>query len=129
MKTITKHLLALAALVCIQAPLCAYQFTFANKTGRDLLLMIYASTDKGQYAVIKKDKSHTFNNENWGPEQCLTNATAIRGESLYSPFIDAFTILFINNGPFCGDATFVLKEEQPGTITAIQKNKQKNGNS
>lgn len=107
MKTATKRILTIAALLCTQAPLFGYKFTFSNNTGQLLTLEMNASGQK-QKAAIGPQLSHTFDydsmggydNTVWMGSLCLTSATAqLVGE------LGSKKVIF-DNKMNCEDATY-----------------------
>ena len=119
MKTVTKRLMALAALISLQAPLFAHKFTFVNNTGKALEFEVNAS-GQVEMAVIAQGKSHTFDYDKmggwdnilfWMGDLCLTSAHAKPAGSLLGKKQVEF-----DERNFCYNSTFILTEPNGNII-------------
>ncbi len=108
MKTITKRMLALAVLISIQAPLCAWKFTFVNNTDTAMELWINDESFTPKHAKIERYKSHTF--DAW----CLINATA--------RYPGQMKLVKLPKKKYCkSDAKFELTKNRKGEIIATEQ--------
>jgi len=116
MKTITQRLFIFVALISLQGPLCAYKFTFRNKTGEELRLTVDAMGIKDS-AIIKDQGRKSFNFDKLGmPRQCLTNVFVQPRYGREEQLVD---------GPFeevCESGSFVLyKDSKTNKIKAMRR--------
>ncbi len=130
MKTATKRILTIAALLCTQSPLFGFKFTFMNQTGKGLNLAVNVAGQK-ENAEIAQGASHTFDYDKFGGWDnildmsglCLNKATAkLLGEEGGVPKM--VQLLNQNKMPyysFCSDTTFELTVKNGNFIATAKK--------
>lgn len=122
MKTIIQKLLIVAACISVQAPLCAYSFTFINKTDQELRLTIEVGGIKDS-RTLKPNKKKTFNFDRLDPNLCLDHIFVHARHAKQEQQI---------NGPFgkvCENSSFVLTKDAKTNKIKAEKLTKQNGTS